>query len=308
MAISYNDYNVTHVPVHLIIRGDNDRTVFDERKLEELASDIRINGLVQPPTFRPIGGNFEIVAGERRTRAMRDVLGWQTIPAIIRELDDSQAATIMLIENVSREDLDVIDEAQAYRKRIEQGLTESKLGEIIGRSESYVRSRLILLDLIEDAQLLIRSGNLPIGFAEILADLDVNRQRIAVRWINRQKGVPTKRTFSEYAGKLLEEQNQESLFDISLFSSVQIDDAVVEANGRLCDLLPIMDGLPAVSDMNVPAGKAIDLYVAKLIEHGHEYEARVIINMWAQLQKGNYLRLSAYESDTIKRFGEQLIG
>jgi len=112
---------IHQIPVEKIIVGNNDRKQFNQQGLAELATSIAEHGLAQPPTLRPvIDGMYEIVAGERRTRAMRDVLKWKFIPAIVRDLDDQQASAIMLIENIERKDLNPMEEAQAYSERMKR--------------------------------------------------------------------------------------------------------------------------------------------------------------------------------------------
>ncbi len=85
---------VSDIPADLIDAGPNDRQTFSESALVELAASIAAHGLAQPPTVRPVGDRFEIVAGERRGRAMRDVLGWATIPALVRTMTDAEASTV----------------------------------------------------------------------------------------------------------------------------------------------------------------------------------------------------------------------
>ena len=105
---------IANIPVSSIAAGNNDRKEFDPVKLEELAASIAAHGLAQPITVRPLSGlipGFEIVAGERRFRAISRVLQWDTIPAIVRDLDDEAASAIMLAENTGRADLNPIEEA-----------------------------------------------------------------------------------------------------------------------------------------------------------------------------------------------------
>jgi hypothetical protein len=110
--------DVPTVEAALIVPGDNDRQAFEPVALQELADSIAAHGLAQPITVRPIaGGLYQIVAGERRFRAMQ-LLGWERVPALVRDLDDRQASAIMLVENLNRVDLNPIDEARAYSKRM----------------------------------------------------------------------------------------------------------------------------------------------------------------------------------------------
>ena len=109
---------VERVPIDAIAPGDNDREDFDAAALQELADSIGQYGLAQPITVRPVGRDrFQIVAGERRWRACR-LLGWPTIPALVREMDDETASGVMLLENVQRAELNPIEEARAYARRM----------------------------------------------------------------------------------------------------------------------------------------------------------------------------------------------
>src|SRR5690606_4424190 len=144
---------VHQIPVAQIVPGSNDRKVFDEVKLQELASSIQEHGLAQHITVRPIAGSqeFEIVAGERPFRAISQILQWETAPCLVRELSDEEASAIMLVENTSRVDLDPIAEANAYQVRVEKfGWDAKRIAEVAGVSSDRVRARLTLLKLAED--------------------------------------------------------------------------------------------------------------------------------------------------------------
>src|SRR5690606_19025112 len=161
----------------------NDRTVFDDAALQALADSIRENGLAQPITVRSIKGGFQLIAGERRFRAHK-LLGLPTIRAIVVVLDDQQAAAVMLAENTGRRDLDPIDEGKAYQRRMNDfGWDIKTVAARAGVSVQVVNNRLKLLTLRDDLQHLVRSGNLQIGYAQVIAEaeLDNNRQLIAVR-------------------------------------------------------------------------------------------------------------------------------
>jgi ParB family chromosome partitioning protein len=128
------------------------RSVFDEEKLHELAATIDEHGIIQPIVLRPIGDKYEIIAGERRWRAV-SYLGWETIPAIIKPLDDDQSASIALIENLQREELTAIEEAMAYARLIDiHGLTQESLAIKLGRGQSTVANKLRLLKLPSSVQ------------------------------------------------------------------------------------------------------------------------------------------------------------
>lgn len=214
------------IPASKIDRGANDRTVFNAEALDALAASIRDNGLAQPITVRPVRrGRYEIVAGERRFRACAQLLGWAEVPCIVRKLSDAKANAIMLAENVARADLDPVDEALAYQTRIDRyGWTVEDVASRAGVSSIRVQFRLKLLALRPELLRLVRSGQLPIGYAQTLsaAGLDVDRQAIAVRLL-QENASPTPGWFRRVVGALVEEQAQESLFDVeSLASSMSV--------------------------------------------------------------------------------------
>jgi ParB family chromosome partitioning protein len=222
-------YTVTRIALADVVAGTNDRTVFKADDLADLAASIRERGLAQPITVRPVGPcRYELVCGERRTRACR-LLGWETIPAIVREMDDETAAALMLAENVARADLDPLDEARAYRARIDAyGLTVAELAREAGVSEVRVQFRLKLLTLRDDLQAVVRTGQLTLGYAQIVADsgLDANRQASAVRQLQANPA-PTPAWFRRVCGALLEEQARGEMADI--FAAVPLAEAVEPA-------------------------------------------------------------------------------
>ena len=222
---------ITQIPCSSIHAGQNDRTVFDPKCLQELADNIKAHGLIQPITvnlFAPdpsccFGGDrlgaeaqFTIIAGERRFRACL-LLGWETIPAIIVEITQAEASALMLAENVSRQELDPIDEANAYRIRIDKlGWSIDECATAAGTSSIRVQFRLKLLNLHLDIQHLIRSGNFQIGYARILSDanLDINRQMLAFKMF-RDNPRPTPGWFRNIVNQYAEQQQQAGLFDTS---------------------------------------------------------------------------------------------
>jgi ParB family chromosome partitioning protein len=130
------------------------RTVFDEGKIEELARTIHMHGVIQPIVVRTSSeeGTYEIIAGERRFRAMRS-LGWKEVPAILRELSDKETASIALIENLQREELTAIEEATAYQNLLEiHEITQEALAQRLGKGQSTVANKLRLLKLPEEIQ------------------------------------------------------------------------------------------------------------------------------------------------------------
>lgn len=147
------------------------RTIFSEEKIEELARTIHIHGIIQPIVVRKIDDQYEIIAGERRYRAMKK-LGWSEVPAIIRELDDKETASIALIENLQREELTAIEEAFAYEKLIElHSLTQEALAQRLGKGQSTIANKLRLLKLPEEIKNAILTKELSERHARALIPL-----------------------------------------------------------------------------------------------------------------------------------------
>jgi ParB family chromosome partitioning protein len=145
----------------------NPRRNFSEAQIEELAVSIRERGLVQPLVVRPIRGEhdaYEIVAGERRWRA-----ALHEVPVVVRAVSDTEAIEIAIIENVQREDLNAVEEAEGYRLLMDgHGYTQEDLSKVIGKSRSHLANTLRLLKLPESVQELLRSGALSAGHARCL--------------------------------------------------------------------------------------------------------------------------------------------
>ncbi|MFC0186662.1 nucleoid occlusion protein [Fictibacillus aquaticus] len=149
---------VLQIPVRSIVPNRfQPRTVFIDERIEELSQTISAHGMIQPIVVRPIGGDrYELIAGERRWRASQK-LGWETVPAIVKDMDDSQTASVALIENLQREELTAIEEAMAYARLLEiHGLTQEGLAQQLGKGQSTIANKLRLLKLpqtIQDALL-----------------------------------------------------------------------------------------------------------------------------------------------------------
>jgi ParB family chromosome partitioning protein len=142
------------------------RTHFDEEALDELAQSIRERGLLQPILVRPEGDNFQIVAGERRWRAAQRAQ-LHSIPAIVRDqIDEAETAELALIENVQREDLNAIEEAEAYRQLIDRyGHGQDDVGKLVHKSRSHVANLMRLLDLPQVVRESLLKGDITMGHA-----------------------------------------------------------------------------------------------------------------------------------------------
>lgn len=144
---------VKQIPIQKIVPNRfQPRSVFDEEKINELAQTIRTHGVIQPIVVRELDDKFELIAGERRWRAVTQ-LGWETIPAIIKNFNDAQTASVALIENLQREGLTAIEEAVAYAKLLEiHGLTQESLAQRLGKGQSTIANKLRLLQLPQAVQ------------------------------------------------------------------------------------------------------------------------------------------------------------
>jgi len=145
------------------------RIQFDDESIAELAESIAERGVLQPVLLRPDGENYQLVAGERRWRAAQRAR-LHTIPAIVREIDDSTAAEIALIENVQRQDLSAIEEAEGYKQLISRyGHTQDEVSRLIHKSRSHVANLLRLLDLPDAVKQSLLRGDISMGHARAIA-------------------------------------------------------------------------------------------------------------------------------------------
>ena len=161
---------VSHIKLSMIDpKSDQPRKYFDKEALEELASSISENGLLQPILVREYGDSrYQIIAGERRFRASK-LAGLSEIPAIILDKDDRKVAEIALIENIQREDLNPVEEAMAFRALIkEYDLTQEELSEKVGKSRSAIANTMRLLDLPDEILTMVAAGELSAGHARTL--------------------------------------------------------------------------------------------------------------------------------------------
>ena len=176
------------------------RRTFSDDSIQQLAQTLQEEGLLQPIIVREDQGGYEIIAGERRFRAAKS-LGWEKIPAIVNNLDDQQTASLALIENLQRENLNPIDEAQAYEQLMQlNDLTQTQLAQDIGKSQSYVANKLRLLKLAEPVQEYLAKGELSARHGRAILGLSEEDQvKLAEEIV--EKGLSVKET-EERAAKL----------------------------------------------------------------------------------------------------------
>ena len=168
---------VRMLPIRMIDPNrDQPRRNFDEAALEELAASIRAVGVIQPIIVCPMGERYRIIAGERRYRASR-MAELEEIPAIVRDWDQQRQMEAALIENLQRDDLNPIEEANGVRRLMdESGLTQEKIAERLGKSRPAVANLLRLLTLADSVQKLVVEGKLSAGHARALVTVDPARQ------------------------------------------------------------------------------------------------------------------------------------
>ena len=170
---------VRYISIHDVKPNVNQpRKTFDEEKIAELAASIRENGIIQPLIVRKKGKTYEIVAGERRWRASVKA-ELKEVPCIVRELDDEQNMLLAIVENMQREDLNPLEEAEGLNQMIASyGLTQEQVSKSVGKSRPYIANSLRLLKLPEDIRELISEGKLSAGHGRALLSVeDEERQK-----------------------------------------------------------------------------------------------------------------------------------
>jgi len=184
-----------NLPLDLISPGAyQPRSIFDTDRLEELATSIRHQGVIQPIVVRVLADDrYELVAGERRWRAAQ-LAGLDEIPAIIRKVPDEIAIAMALVENIQREDLNPIEEASALRRLVDEfQMTHQEAGDAVGRSRSAVSNLLRLLELSEEVRELVDAKHLEMGHARALLTLEPSLQAKAAREVV-SKGLSVRET------------------------------------------------------------------------------------------------------------------
>lgn len=177
-ASSSEIQGLTYLPVDWLSKGKfQPRRDMNPSQLDELATSIRNQGIMQPIVVRPIAEQrYEIIAGERRWRAAK-IAGLDKVPVIIRHVEDSDAVVLALIENIQREDLNPVEEAMALQRLVEEfNLTQQQVADTVGKSRSAVANILRLLNLTPDVRRLLEHGDIEMGHARALLALDAEVQ------------------------------------------------------------------------------------------------------------------------------------
>lgn len=192
-----NDQTLRKLPVEYLQTGKyQPRKDFDPEALAELADSIRVQGIIQPIVVRSLAHNrYEIIAGERRWRAAQ-LANLSEVPVIVREMTDETAIAMALIENIQREDLNSIEEAEAMQRLLDEfGLTHQQLSTAVGKSRTAVTNSLRLLQLSSDVKTMIERGDLDMGHGRALLTLDREGQIKAAKTI-LSKGLSVRETES----------------------------------------------------------------------------------------------------------------
>ncbi|MGD6967777.1 nucleoid occlusion protein [Rossellomorea vietnamensis] len=197
---------VKNIPISNIVPNRfQPRTVFNEEKIEELSRTIHTHGIIQPIVLRQSDENqYEIIAGERRFRAVQ-MLGWETVPAIIKNMSDTETASVALIENLQREELSPIEEAVAYGKLLElHNLTQEALAQRLGKGQSTVANKLRLLKLPEEVQEAVLAKQITERHARALIPLKKKEKQVILLQEIVEKNLNVKQT-EDRVDKMLSE-------------------------------------------------------------------------------------------------------
>jgi len=209
------------------------RTRFDDAHLEDLARSIRANGVVQPIVVRKRNGRYQIIAGERRWRATQRA-GLRKIPAVVKDIPDDKLLELALVENIQRQELNAIEEANAYRKLIDYvGLTQEMVAERVGKDRTLIATSIRLLKLPNDVQKLIIEGSLSAGHGRALLMTDDPKVQRAVAQSAVDIGLSVRET--EKAVKRASRKGSQNTENKSV--TVQIDPNVKSAETKLTRVL-----------------------------------------------------------------------
>lgn len=203
---------------------DQPRTNFKQEEIEELASSIEKDGLLQPILVRSMAnGKYQIIAGERRWQACRS-LGLKTVPIRIKEADDDKALELALIENIQRSDLNPIEEAYGYRRLMErQNMTQSEVAQAVSKGRSTIANSLRLLELPEDAQQLLFEEKISAGHARAILSIPSKegRQKLTEKMVQEKISVREAETLARlFAGKKEKGENVARIPTPKMFKSV----------------------------------------------------------------------------------------
>ena len=200
------------------------RKIFDEEALNELASSIKEHGIVQPIIVKKSIKGYELVAGERRTKAAK-IAGLETVPAIVKDFDDEQMMEIALIENIQRENLNPIEEAMAYDSILRSSnITQDELAKKFGKSRSYITNSLGRLRLPDDTKKYVEDNKLSMSHARALSKLEDNDQinRLANKIVNENLNVRAIENITRdiHDQEIKKEKDENTLFEFKQYDTL----------------------------------------------------------------------------------------
>lgn len=225
-----NKDTLRSIPIELLVPGKyQPRKDFDSESLHELAESIQSKGIIQPLIVRQIDQNrYEIIAGERRWRAAQ-LAGLTDVPAVVREISDDSAMAMALIENIQRENLNSIEEAEALQRLItEFGMKHDEVAKVVGKSRSSVSNLLRLLNLDAGVKTMLERGDLEMGHARAILVLDDTEQFKAAKSVI-EKGLSVRAT-EGFVRKIQEPKTKQS-------NTTHHDPDVIRLENKLSDLL-----------------------------------------------------------------------
>lgn len=239
---------------------DQPRKTFKDAELNDLAASIKEKGVLQPILLRAVSGrsyNYEIVAGERRFRASK-LAGLTEIPAVVKKLDDNNAMEIALIENVQRENLDPIEEAAAYKNLIDKcSYDMADVSRLIGKSESYIRNAMRLIDLPESVRQMVSDGKISASHARTIAvaenpeelarDIIENKMSVADVAI-RIKSVKRAGKSREYTSKTIPDSEVKKI-ESDIQKSLKIPAKLVERRGGAGQIILKFSSRPELQEL-----------------------------------------------------------
>jgi len=237
---NYDQEMVSEVSISDIVpRKEQPRKIFDQESLRELSDSIREHGVLQPLLVRTKNKKFEIIAGERRWRAAQQA-GLKTLPVLIKDIDDEEAAEYSLIENIQRDDLTVLEEAQAYRNMIDNfSYTQEKLASRVGKSRAHIANTIRILKLPAEILDYIEQGKISAGHARAILGLSTEQEQIragrdiiagnmTVREIEKTVKNKKSKTTKKKAVKTVEISEIENLLEKHLATRIKI---ITSGNG-----------------------------------------------------------------------------
>ncbi|HCE59688.1 MAG TPA: chromosome partitioning protein [Wolbachia sp.] len=234
-SFSKIDEQQESLPVSLLHPGKfQPRKHFDEESLKELANSIEKSGIIQPIVVRKDAndGGYEIIAGERRWRASK-IAKLNSVPVVIRDLDDKQCLEIAIIENIQRQDINPIEEGEAYKKLIDEfSYTHEELASVIGKSRSHITNMIRMLSLSDSIKKMINEKKISMGHARALINVE-NAEDIAERIVSRGLSVRQTENLIKDSHKQKKENQQHKNNDITA-----IEDTIslqLGLNVKICD-------------------------------------------------------------------------